>query len=143
MNTETPGTTTPAPFETAVQLRWSDEDSYGHVNNVRVLQLMEEARVRALRSWGAAVERRFPQVVRSLNCDYLRPLHYGEDVRVRVWVRRIGTSSYTLRHEISQAGAVCAAGDVLMVQLNEEGTGSHPLSDSRRALFEAAFLPKE
>ena len=29
----------------AVQLRWSDMDAYGHVNNARFLTLYEEARV--------------------------------------------------------------------------------------------------
>ena len=38
----------PAPFETELQLRWSDQDAYGHVNNGRLVTLAEEARVRAL-----------------------------------------------------------------------------------------------
>ena len=33
---------TPTPFEVGLQLRWSDEDRYGHVNNARLLTLTEE-----------------------------------------------------------------------------------------------------
>ncbi|WP_374700315.1 acyl-CoA thioesterase [Arthrobacter sp. JCM 19049] len=40
-----------SPFPTGgtdieIQLRWSDEDKLGHVNNARIVTLMEEARVR-------------------------------------------------------------------------------------------------
>ena len=30
-----------------VALRWADLDAYGHVNNVEVLRLLEEARIAA------------------------------------------------------------------------------------------------
>lgn len=33
-----------------LELRWGDMDAYGHVNNVTQMQLLEEARVRALGS---------------------------------------------------------------------------------------------
>ena len=35
---------TPTPFEVGLQLRWSDEDRYGHVNNARLLTLAEYKR---------------------------------------------------------------------------------------------------
>ena len=31
-----------------IQLRWGDEDAYGHINNVAFLRYLEEARVRIL-----------------------------------------------------------------------------------------------
>ena len=34
------------PYEFEMQLRWSDQDALGHVNNARVITLMEEARIR-------------------------------------------------------------------------------------------------
>ena len=34
-------------IEIPVQLRWSDMDAYGHVNNVEMLRLLEEARIEA------------------------------------------------------------------------------------------------
>ena len=49
---------TPTPFEVGLQLRWSDEDRYGHVNNARLLTLAEEARVRALAAWATTTASR-------------------------------------------------------------------------------------
>ena len=40
-------TSTPRSVEVAVPLRWADMDAYGHVNNIAVVQLLEEARVAA------------------------------------------------------------------------------------------------
>ncbi len=37
-----------------VQLRWSDMDAYGHVNNVELLRLLEEARIEAFWAHPAA-----------------------------------------------------------------------------------------
>lgn len=39
-----------------IELRWGDMDAYGHVNNVAVVRLMEEARVRLLGSPTASVD---------------------------------------------------------------------------------------
>src|SRR5690349_21275631 len=36
-----------ARLRVPVQLRWSDMDAYGHVNNVELLRLLEEARIEA------------------------------------------------------------------------------------------------
>ncbi|MBD4601618.1 acyl-CoA thioesterase, partial [Xanthomonas citri pv. citri] len=33
--------------EVRIPLRWADMDAYGHVNNIAVVQLLEEARVAA------------------------------------------------------------------------------------------------
>ena len=34
-----------AVYEVEVPLRWGDMDAYGHVNNVTMMQVLEEARV--------------------------------------------------------------------------------------------------
>ena len=36
-----------APLRVQVPMRWGDMDAYGHVNNIAVVQLLEEARVAA------------------------------------------------------------------------------------------------
>src|SRR5699024_1295251 len=38
-------------FRCELQLRWSDQDLLGHVNNARTVTLAEEARVRADTAW--------------------------------------------------------------------------------------------
>lgn len=93
---------TPTPFEVGLQLRWSDEDRYGHVNNARLLTLTEEARVRALAAWATTTASPDVQrVVRSMEVQYEAPVVYaGPEVTARVWILRIGRTSFTLRHEL-------------------------------------------
>lgn len=43
-----------------IHLRWGDMDAYGHVNNVQIVRLMEEARVLAfelLGHWSSRIRR--------------------------------------------------------------------------------------
>lgn len=75
-------------FSTDVAVRWSDMDVYGHVNNARVVTLLEEARTGLLFGEGA---RRGAQtlaegvVVVELLVRYRQPLVYSASpVRVRL-----------------------------------------------------------
>jgi acyl-CoA thioester hydrolase len=87
-----------------VLVRWSDIDSYDHVNNVRYFDYLQEARIAFL---GQVMETtgdffaQYPCVLVSQTVDYLRPIllrHPPYDVDV--WIASVGTSSYTLGSRI-------------------------------------------
>lgn len=137
MSEQTP---TPGPFEAVLDVRWSDQDRYGHVNNVRALTLTEEARVRALTAWGET-RRDVHRVVRAMTTEYEAPLHYGPELTARVWVTEIGRSSYTLRHELWQEGRCCVRCDAVMVHIDAETSRPLPHDDDVRARLEAARRP--
>lgn len=123
-----------------LELRWSDQDLLGHVNNARVVTLAEEARVRFqvhLDGPQAAVESEAVggRVVARQVIDYHRPAHYGSPLEVRVGVVRLGTSSFTLRHQGVQEGTPVFTVDAVMVMITPQG-GSRPLADAERAGLE-------
>ncbi|MDP9460183.1 MAG: acyl-CoA thioesterase, partial [Actinomycetota bacterium] len=63
--------------EHLVQLRWSDPDSYGHVNHARVLSLLEDARLTmGLDAPGVAAGRQPDMILARLEVDYLRQVYY-------------------------------------------------------------------
>ncbi|HLL18512.1 MAG TPA: acyl-CoA thioesterase, partial [Rubrivivax sp.] len=74
-----------------VALRWSDMDAYGHVNNARFLTLFEEARVAmffvAARATGTTSFEEGIVIARH-EVDYLRPVDYGDPVRIEMWISR-------------------------------------------------------
>ncbi len=75
--------------EHPVQLRWSDPDSYGHVNHARALSLLEDARLAVAAASPSTVPGRQPDIILArLEVDYLRQLYYrvGEVLTVRSWV---------------------------------------------------------
>jgi acyl-CoA thioester hydrolase len=103
-------------------LRWSDLDAYGHVNNARFLTLYEEARV-AMMFVGAreAGLTSFEEgiVIARHEVDYLRPVDYGDPVRIELWIDEIRASRFTVAYELfdgdllaSRAKSVCVPYDL-------------------------------
>ena len=104
-------------FSYDVAVRWSDMDAYGHVNNARFLTLYEEARVamffvgaraRGLTSFEDGI------VISRHEVDYLRPVDYGEAVRIELWISELRAASFTVSYELfdedvlaSRARSVC------------------------------------
>jgi acyl-CoA thioester hydrolase len=78
-------------------------DAYGHVNNARFLTLYEEARV-AMMFVGAreAGLTSFEEgiVVARHEVDYLRPVDYGDPVRIELWVSELRASRFTVSYEL-------------------------------------------
>ena len=103
-------------------LRWSDMDAYGHVNNARFLTLYEEARVALLFTAAkvAGVESLERGVVISRHeIDYLRPVDYGDPVRIELWLEEIRASRFIVAYELfdnervaSRARTVCVPFDL-------------------------------
>ena len=118
-------------YTAEIDVRWSDQDLNGHINNAHAITLMEEARVRATRTWNDGAPPATPNVVRSLNADYDRELHYAP-VTARVWVSRLGRTSYTVTHELYQDGELCVHGDAVIVNLDPATRRPAPLSDGER-----------
>lgn len=93
-------------------MRWSDMDAYGHVNNVRFLTYLEEARVEMifnLTQDGAAADLSSGVVVARHEIDYLAPLvHRADPIPIDVWVTRIRAASFELAYEVHDDGHVYA-----------------------------------
>ncbi|RZU52489.1 acyl-CoA thioester hydrolase [Krasilnikovia cinnamomea] len=109
--------TDPRRFVYDAAVRWSDLDAYGHVNNARFLTLYEEARVAMF--FTAARAEGFTSfeegiVIARHEIDYLRPVDYGEPVRVEMWVSELRAASFAVSYELfdndvlaSRAKSIC------------------------------------
>lgn len=119
-------------------VRWSDLDSYGHVNNVKFFDYVQEARVALLREvlgWQPVDV----WVIARQDVEYHRPLDFRtRPYRVRTAVTAIGTRSFTLAAEVFDPddGQIFATARTVVV-------GQHPLSEAQRAtLGEIAVLAR-
>ena len=139
MTENNPGGTA-VPIDMELQLRWSDEDALGHVNNARVVTLMEGARIRWTQPRGKSGRFPFGTVVASLQLNYLRPLYYQPTMIVQLSVVRIGTKSFSLRHVGIQDGQPVFDGVSVMVPLAEDKVSSREINDLERAWLESAFV---
>jgi acyl-CoA thioester hydrolase len=81
-------------------VRWSDLDSYGHVNNVKYYDYIQEARIHLISSTVGWEAEAVWMVVRQ-DVDYLRPIDFRtEPYEVGTAVVALGNRSFTLAAEI-------------------------------------------
>ncbi|WP_025133651.1 thioesterase family protein [Leucobacter sp. PH1c] len=101
-----------------LELRWGDQDAYGHVNNVAYARFLEEARVRTF--WlgsgreRTGMERHFrgddpagpKMLVANQQIEFLRVLEYGErPITIELWIGKLGGSSLEVHYEIVDGAA--------------------------------------
>lgn len=89
-----------ARYETQIPLRWSDQDANRHVNNARVVTLLEEARVGLLYEARTA-DKIGGLFVAGLNVSYRRQLEYQpEPLYASLWVDELRAASYKIHYEL-------------------------------------------
>jgi acyl-CoA thioester hydrolase len=82
-------------------VRWSDVDSYGHVNNVKYYDYIQEARISLVNETVGWEPEAVWMVVRQ-DLEYLKPIDFRiEPYEVGTAVSIIGNRSFTLTAEIS------------------------------------------
>ncbi|HKE71388.1 MAG TPA: thioesterase family protein [Nocardioidaceae bacterium] len=126
------------------RVRWSDIDSYGHVNNVKYVEYFQEARIQfvreALESEDAADLGSF--VVARVDVDYRRPLEFQtEPVWVRTWVTRIGRSSFELQAAVCDEAGIYATSRAIAVGFDRRTGHARPLSAAERRALEPQLVP--
>lgn len=92
-------------FNTKIQVRFSDTDAMGHVNNANYFTYMEEGRVAFVNhlfpeyQWKDDLKD-FPFIVASIECSFKSPLYASETVVVFLGVTKIGNKSFTIEYEL-------------------------------------------
>ena len=129
-------------------VRWSDHDSYGHVNNAKMYDYLQQARIEVTAQWdptmaraGAGDSSYFWLVARQ-DVDYVSQLsHRLDPYAVRTAPATLGTSSMTLASEVFNPddGAVFARGRTVVVCAGPDLRPT-PLPDSIRERL-APHLP--
>jgi acyl-CoA thioester hydrolase len=121
-----------------VALRWSDLDAYGHVNNARFLTIYEEARV-AMFFVGARANGlgSFEEgiVIARHEVDYLKPVDYGDPVRVEMWISELRAAAFTVSYELFDGDVLASRAKSVCVPYNLEQGFPRRLSDAERAFL--------
>lgn len=113
-----------------LNVRWSDLDSYGHVNNVKYYDYVQEARINFMTSTIGWEPGAVWVVVRQ-DLEYAKPLDFRTDpYEVRTAVASIGKRSFTLVAEIRDPaeGTVYATARTVVV-------GESPLNADQRSVL--------
>ena len=122
-----------------IQLRFSDCDMMGHVNNACYLNYFEQARMHYFNQL-VGVDwdwKSFGIILRKNTIEYLGPVVLGELPKVSIQVEAIGNKSFTLAYELRVNGELRTLGSSVIVCYNfKEGKTVPIYEQMRRALEE-------
>lgn len=126
-----------------VQVRFSDVDVYGHVNNVKYFEYLQEARIVLMgRLWEEvpASTGRTSLVVAQVDVDYKVPiLHRAAPYDAWTWVTRVGNTSMVVESEIVDGDVLLARARVVLVFFDQVTGRSRVPDESVRAPLLAAL----
>jgi acyl-CoA thioester hydrolase len=110
--------------------RWSDNDIYGHINNVVYYAYFDSAANRYLIEEGGLDIHggEIVALVVSSSCDYHAPIAYPESIEAGLRVDRLGTSSVRYGIAIFRQGQERAAAHGHFVHVFVERAGNRPVA---------------
>lgn len=96
------------PFIASVQLRWTDLDAYGHVNNVMVADYLQQARAQFLMSGPAHALLEEGCVVVGHQINYRAAMNYAsEPIRVELGISELGAARFEVAYRLLQDDQLC------------------------------------
>jgi acyl-CoA thioester hydrolase len=125
-----------------VNVRFSDLDAMGHVNNATYLSYLEEARI----AYYNDVMKKNPEnldfnaVVARIEIDYISQIRLGDDVEIYNRTSKIGNKSSDLEHLIIVANkndkVIAAKAVTKLVSFDYKENKSIPVSEEARKIIE-------
>ncbi len=117
-----------------VTLRYSDEDSMGHINNVAYAAFFESGRLGLFTHLLAGLgNQRFNFVLAHLGIDYLQEMRFPGTVQVGGRLLKVGTKSITTGYGVFLNGTCHATSLAVNVFFDPETRQSRPFPDDFRA----------
>ena len=86
-------------FSTPIQIRYSDFDMLGHINNATYVTYFETARLYYFMNIGWTLED-VSNVVAHIDIDFLAPIIPGQQVECRVRTSSLGSKSFQMQYEL-------------------------------------------
>jgi len=134
-----------------ISLRWGDLDAYNHVNNVHMMRILEEARVRAL--WAPEVGEAAPTAVIQAKAgsdtitmiaghviEYVAAVEYHrEPLDVQLWISAVGGASADISYEVFSQGKLMVRAESTMVFVDAKTNRPRRILESERTAWEPYF----
>ncbi|RNF40903.1 acyl-CoA thioesterase [Planococcus salinus] len=130
-------------FSVPVQVRFSETDLFGHLNNTVPLNYFEFARIEymkelgVMQNWLTSEAELFP-VVADAQIDYLKQVFFDDKLQIFVKIESIGNSSIDIHYwAVNDKKETCFTGRGAMVQISKKTGKGYPWSEEERRLFES------
>ncbi|WP_093216337.1 acyl-CoA thioesterase [Sediminibacillus albus] len=124
-------------FYIPINIRFSETDMFGHVNNISPFIYFEEARIAFLKNLGLfnalADESQQIPIVADLQCDYHRQIYFNDNLKLYVKVNHTGKTSIDIHYlGMNQRGEVCITGRGRMVQVDVQSGTPVPFTEKEK-----------
>lgn len=143
----------PQVIQCSVGMRWGDMDAYGHVNNVEILRILEEARIHAFGPPGgtggpgrepavplfSSVPAGTQALVSEHRVKYLSPLTYRNiPANIDVWISAIKGASLRIAYIITDPVTedICAKAETTLVFVDAASGRLLRIAPEQRELME-------
>jgi thioesterase-3 len=129
------------PHYTDIKVRGYHLDLYGHVNNARYLEFLEEARWGFTDTHGSLeyfTQAGIAFVIVNVNINYRRAALMGEALRIETAMKKIGSRSAVIHQvvKLKNTDTVVADADVTFVIFDTKRGSAVSMDGELRALFE-------
>lgn len=124
-------------FYVPIQVRFSETDMYGHMNNTVPFIYFEHARIEFFNHLGLMQKKledgaTCVPVVADIQCDYVHQVFFGDHLKVYVKIASVGNSSVDLHYlGVNQQDQICFTGRGTVVQMNHKTGRSVPWQDQQ------------
>lgn len=113
-------------YETPIRVRYCETDAMGVLHHMNYLAYFELARTELFRAQGGNYrqleERGYFLVIVKAECQYKRPAHYDDELRVRVRVSRMSGAKLEHAYEIYRDSTLIALGQTVLACVDRSGT---------------------
>lgn len=125
---------------TPLQIRFSDVDVLGHVNNTVYLAFYDTGKAHFFTDLlGERINwRHVETVIANVDCAFIAPIFFGEEIEVMTRVKSISEKSFRLLQIIAtRDGKVKSACETVMVAFDADTNEALPLPERWRLALEA------
>lgn len=123
-----------------LQIRFNDIDILGHLNNTVYFSFYDTGKAYFFEHMlGGDIEwRKVETVIANVDCAYVAPIYFGDQIAVYTRCMYISEKSFRLQQVIveKRTGELKSACETVMVSYDPEARQSVPLSDRYRTALE-------
>jgi acyl-CoA thioester hydrolase len=128
---------TGSAFVHRLRVRYHECDQQGHVFNAHYFTFFDIALTEAWREaigpWAEVVDKGIDLVVAEARARYLAGAQFDDELELRWWIERLGTTAMSTRIDVVRDGTVLVEGEMRHVCVEAGSTAKTPIPDDVRA----------
>jgi acyl-CoA thioester hydrolase len=132
------------PHRVDITARFADIDPLWHLNNVRIMELYQEARISFNGVYAREIDPESTRgrrvVVARQSIDYLGEVKWPALITIGVGVSRVGTTSYSLALAMFHKDKCVGVSDAVLVHALDQGPA--PIPQALRDALSKKMLPE-